>query len=282
MTATWSANGVAVAGQDELDGHLARARAATPDRSTSACGRASGSARPAGGPRDQRVGGDVLDEVVGGEQDPAVGVPEHRVRRASGPGGAATSSSRSRNDRRSPSWSGRVTRRARAPGAEGARDRAQREDHVLGDPVAAHQRVGELVVELGVVGVALDVGREHVEGGDLGAGAAREHVEQPEVVDVLVGDDEQLEVLDRVPARGERPLELVQRLGRVGARVDERQRVVLDQVRVDAADRERRRDGEAVDPGVLARPSTRSRADEAEDLVARGAPCPPRRPATRG
>ena len=70
---------------------------------------------------------------------------------------------------------------------------------------------------------------------------------QPEVVDVLVGDDEQLDVLDRVPARRERLLELVQRLGGVGSRVDERQRRVLDQVGVDAADLERRGDRQAVD-----------------------------------
>ena len=37
------------------------------------------------------------------------------------------------------------------------------------------------------------------------------------MVDVLVGDHEQLEVLDRVAARGERLLELVQRLARVRA-----------------------------------------------------------------
>ena len=67
------------------------------------------------------------------------------------------------------------------------------------------------------------------------------------MVHVLVGDDEQLDVLDRVPARGERLLELVQRLGRVGTRVDQRQRRVLDQVGVDPPDHERRRDREAVD-----------------------------------
>jgi len=67
------------------------------------------------------------------------------------------------------------------------------------------------------------------------------------VVDVLVGDDQQLDLLDRVPARGQRLFELVQRLARVGAGVDERQRRVLDQVGVHAANLEGGGDREAVD-----------------------------------
>ena len=59
--------------------------------------------------------------------------------------------------------------------------------------------------------------------------------------------DQQLDVLDRVPARGERLFELVQRLAGVRARVDQRQRGVLDQVGVDAADHERRGYRQAVD-----------------------------------
>ena len=68
------------------------------------------------------------------------------------------------------------------------------------------------------------------------------------MVHVLVGEHEPLQVLDAAPVPGERALERVERLARVRADVDERQRVVLDEVDVDAPDGERRRDGEPVDP----------------------------------
>ena len=105
--------------------------------------------------------------------------------------------------------------RAAAPAAEGGGDRAQRLHDLGRDPVAQHQRDGELVVELGGAAVVAEVAGEQVERGDLGAGAAHEHLEQADVVDVLVRDDDQLEVLDAAAARGERLLELVERLAGV-------------------------------------------------------------------
>jgi hypothetical protein len=44
-------------------------------------------------------------------------------------------------------------------------------------------------------------------------------------------------------------LQLVERLARVGPGVDEGERVVLDQIAVDAADGERRRNLQAMDAG---------------------------------
>ena len=41
---------------------------------------------------------------------------------------------------------------------------------------------------------------------DLGAGVLDQDLDQAEVVDVLVGEDDQLEVVDRVAALAERPL----------------------------------------------------------------------------
>src|SRR5439155_17479309 len=64
-------------------------------------------------------------------------------------------------------------------------------------------------------------------------------------------DDEQLEILDGVSARRERLLELIERLGRVGAGVDQRERRVLDQVGVHAPDLEGSGDGESEDSGFL-------------------------------
>ena len=76
---------------------------------------------------------------------------------------------------------------------------------------------------------------------------SREDLDQPDVVDVLVGDDDPLEVLDPAAVLGQRALQRVERRARVRPAVDQRQRVVLDQVAVDAPDRERRRDRQAVD-----------------------------------
>ena len=156
---------------------------------------------------------------------------------------------RSRKSIASPSASGRVTAHVRAPAAEAAGDAAQRRRHFLGDAVAQHQLDREAVLRLGVV---VEVGEPL--GGDperrhLGAGVLDDDLDQAEVVDVLVGDDHQLEVVDRVAAGGELAAELVQRFARVGAGVDQGQRLVLDQVAVDPPDRERGRDPEAVDAG---------------------------------
>ena len=90
-----------------------------------------------------------------------------------------------------------------------------------------------------------DVDRRH-----LGARARGEDLDQAEVVDVLVGDHDQLEVLDRVAELLELVLELVERLAGVRPGVDQGQRLVVEQVAVDPADRERGRDAEAVDAGV--------------------------------
>jgi len=69
------------------------------------------------------------------------------------------------------------------------------------------------------------------------------------VVDVLVGENHQLDLLELV-AEGVQPaLELVERGAGVRPRVHERQRVVVDQVHVHPADGERGWDGEAVDAG---------------------------------
>ena len=64
-----------------------------------------------------------------------------------------------------------------------------------------------------------------------------------------MGDDDQLEILDRVTQCAQGLLERVQRLARVGAGVDQSQRPILDQITVDPADEEGRGKGEAVDAG---------------------------------
>ena len=163
------------------------------------------------------------------------------------PGRCWTSKARSRRTRDSPSASGRVTCRVRSPAAEAPRDAPQGEDHVLRDPVAQHQRAGEIVVGVGALLVAGEVVDRDVDRGDLRARARLDDLDQAEVVDVLVGDDHQLQVVDCVAEVRELVLELVERLARVGPGVDERQRLVLDQVAVDPPDGERSGDREPVD-----------------------------------
>ena len=140
-----------------------------------------------------------------------------------------------------------VDRRAAAPGAERPRHRAQRGHDVARDAVAQHQRLGELVVALGVRAELLDHRREQVERARPRRPSGGEDADQPEVVEVLVGDDDPLEVLDPAAVLAQRALELVERLAGVGPGVDQRERVVLDQVAVDAPDGERRGDRQAVD-----------------------------------
>ena len=194
------------------------------------------------------------------------------------PGRCITSRVRSRSVRVPPSSSRRSTD-TREPQARNAADTALSATRCPRHPVPDHQHLGERVVVLGGLAVVLDEVGEPVEGGDLRPGAAREHVEQAGVVDVLVGHHQQLEVLDRMPEPREPALELVERLPAVGPRVDERERVVLDQVGVHAPDHERRRDRQPVDPGrggllpgardlAVALGRARSRADQAEHLVA--------------
>ena len=65
-------------------------------------------------------------------------------------------------------------------------------------------------------------------------------------------------------------LQLVQRLARVGPGVDQGQRLVLEQVAVDPPDRERRRDAQAVDAGLRApAPAPRSRGQGHARISAR-------------
>ena len=141
-----------------------------------------------------------------------------------------------------------VDRRVRPPAAERLRDRPQGACRLGRDAVALHQLDGVGVVGLGLLAVALDERLRHLAGSDLGTRSAADDVDEAEVVDVLMGEDHELEVGDRVAQGGQPALELVEGGAGVGTRVDEGQRLVLDQVDVDPPDRERRGEGEAVDP----------------------------------
>ena len=189
------------------------------------------------------------DQVVGGDQDLAAPRPRRSCRRGCGRAGGAPAGCGRGRAHSWPSSRGVGHLDLRAPAAEAARDAAQRHRHLLGDAVAQHQPDREAVLGLGVL---VEVGEPL--GGDpqrrdLRPGAPRDDLGQAEVVDVLVGDDEQLELLDRAAALGQLRLQLVERLARVRPGVDQGQRLVLDQIAVDPPDREGRGNAQAVDPG---------------------------------
>ena len=118
-------------------------------------------------------------------------------------------------------------------------DGVELRDRRLGDAVQAHH--------VGLVGVlelhlAREVGEEpgqKVVRDDRRAAPLAHRVGEPDVVVVLVGEDDLLDVLDPEPARRKRRLELDQRLRPVRSRVDQRQRIALEQITVDGPNGER-------------------------------------------
>ncbi len=109
-------------------------------------------------------------------------------------------------------------RRARAPGPKAPRHALERDDDVLGNAASEHELGREAIVELGVLGEVREPADGLVERRDLGAGVLDDDLDQADVVDVLVGEDHQLDVVDRVAQLLQLILELVERLARVRAR----------------------------------------------------------------
>jgi hypothetical protein len=233
----------AVAGQHEVEVHRLR-RAERLDVGDE---RLRALCLPVARARDERVRGDVLEQVVGRQQHPPLGVVEDGVADAvPGPVVDGERAVAQLDGVAVAQDAGDLGRRA--PGPEGGRHRAQRLDDVLGEPVAEHHRAREVVLEYRLLGVVLDQRHRRVERRHVGARVAGDDRDEAEVVHVVVGEDHQLDVLDRAAVAGERRLERVERAAGVGAGVDQRQRVVVDQVAVDAPDGERRRDRQPVDP----------------------------------
>ena len=131
------------------------------------------------------------------------------------PGRKCTSSVRSRSSIVSPSCSSRVTVDLRAPGAERARDRLERLHDVRREmPWRSMIWPDELVVGRRALRVVRDERHGRVDRRHLGARVRRDDLDQPDVVDVLVRDDHELDVLDRLAVRGERVLRARRARGR--------------------------------------------------------------------
>ena len=178
---------------------------------------------------------------------------------------------------RSPSSSGRVTSHRAAPAAERrATRRAAPRRTSSGMPCSRMISVGEDVVLLDRLAVVAEPRRQRAQRGDLRARALARAARRGRVWSMCWWVmTMQLEVLDPVPERASPRSSTSSDLPEFGPDVDERQRRVLDQLAVDAPDRERRRDRDAVDAGlggpgveVLCARRRRSRADQPEHLVA--------------
>jgi hypothetical protein len=66
------------------------------------------------------------------------------------------------------------------------------------------------VLLLRLLRVVLDERDRHVDRGHVGTGALRDERDQAEVVDVLVAQDHELDVLERMAERGQSARELVE------------------------------------------------------------------------
>jgi hypothetical protein len=198
--------------------------------------------------REEGVGRDVRQQVVGRHEHAPLAVVEHSV------GGAVAGPERDGERAVAELDLLAVAQGARdrgpgPPGPEAARHGLERPHDLGRQPVAQHDRDRELVLGVGVVAVALQERHQAVDRRHVGPRPGPQDLDEADVVDVLVGHEDQLQVLDPVPERAQLALQLVERDAGVRTAVDERERLVLDQVDVDPPDRERRRDGEPVDPG---------------------------------
>ena len=199
--------------------------------------------------RDERIRGDVLDQVVPSQEDRPLRIEEQGVRGAMA--GPVEDPQCAVAERELAAVAHRPADvDAGPPGAEAGGHRLQRGHQVLGYAMTQHQPRREFVVALHVLAVAGQHRGQPVQRRDLGARAPGKDAGQADVVHVLVSDDQQPQLVDRVAAVDHRALELVEGLPRVRPAVDQGERIVLDQVGVDAPDHERGGDGQAVDPGL--------------------------------
>ena len=118
-------------------------------------------------------------------------------------------------------------------------------DHVLGHAVVAHQREREPPVGLATLLVVRAVRGSALVGSDPRARARGDRRREAAVVEVVVGDEHQLDVLQSHAGAAQAGLERGQRRVVARARVDQRERVADQQPGVDRADvRERERDAD--------------------------------------
>ena len=260
---------VAVAGQHQVHVHLARRGAASPGTCTSACGR---SRRAVARPGDQRVRGDVAEQVVGGDQDAPLAVVEDRVGGAVAGAVVHVQRAVAQLERLAVAQRARHVD-ARAPGAERARDRLRaRATTSSGIPLRSITSRAKSSSACGLVGEVLDERHgQRRSPPPRRRSATRRATTSPRwsmcwwvtITSSMSSSEWPSSAMPRCSSSNEVP--------EFGPGVDQRQRLVLDQVDVHAPDRERRGDREPVD----ARP--RRRAGDRGSSVTSGSARAPRR-----
>ena len=121
-----------------------------------------------------------------------------------------------------------------------AGDRVQLRDRGLGDPVQAHRvRLVGLLSSIWPGRSARKKRRSSSCATTVAPLPLAHGVGEPDVIVVLMREDDLLDVLHPIPVRRERRFELDHRLGPVRSRIDQRQRIALEQVAVHRADGER-------------------------------------------
>ena len=121
------------------------------------------------------------------------------------PGRCSTCSVRSRSSSVSPSRSGRVTRPLEPNALNACADRREHGREVAGTPWRRMIARRELVIRRGAGTEVAQVATSRSNAATSAPERRVEDLEQPEVVHVLVGDDDQLQVLDRVAQRARAP-----------------------------------------------------------------------------
>ena len=205
-----------------------------------------------------RVGRDALEQVVARQHQPLA--DEHRVGRAV-PGPLVHAPGPSPGHQLVVRGEHVVDRHLGDEAAVGPADPSERLDGPCAHPVAAHERDG-----VGVVGVHArlqvpEVGGQLRRAGDGRPGASLQLRREPDMVVVLMGQHEQLEVLDRDPQLREPGLEPRLRLLHARPGVDQGEGRAPQQPHVHVADLERRGQRDAVDvAGQHAAHTSRARA----------------------
>ena len=151
----------------------------------------------------------MAEQVIRGDQDAALAIVEDGVAR--GMTGAVVDVQRPVCElQRIPVSERPRDVDSRPPRPKHARDRLQGCGHVLWNAVAQHDVQREIVLGLGLGREVLHERHRRVDGGHLGAGSLRHERDQSEVVDVVVGEDHELDVLERMAERRDPPLEHVE------------------------------------------------------------------------
>ena len=188
------------------------------------------------------------DQVVADDREPLVLDDEDRVRRAV-PRALADEEAAAAGLDDVAVADRAVDRDGAAVDAVLAGDGVELGDRGLGHAVQAHHLGLVGVLQLHLPGEVGEKAAQELVRDDRGTAPLAHRVGEPDVVVVLVGEDDLLDVLHPEAAGSQRGVELDDRFRPVRTGVDECQRVALEEITVDGPHRERHRQGDGADRG---------------------------------